>query len=371
MVKQIPSQTNFDQIYDVLKKDSDLWDLFTKKEEYTPKKLDEHGRFPYEFSSHKNVLFPSVSAHLIHHGFHAEYPDHKKFALILTHDVDDVYVTPHHLWYSALYFPRNRNLLSLFNLGKGFVNRKRTPYLNFRKIIEIEKIYGATSSFYFLASPHDIFGWKYTLEDLEGELKYILDRNCEIGFHTGYYSYNDLDRVMTEKKEMERVIGEKVIGARNHVLRFKTPDSWNLLMQAGFRYDSSFGYHDTIGFRNGMCHPFQPFNITTCKKIDILEIPLHVQDWTLFRNMKMNISECWTHIKNLIDSVEKYNGILVLLWHTWTFSLPTSIGGIFGNEWTRLYEKILQYGHEKNAWITNCKELCKYSSKNTLLKKTM
>jgi hypothetical protein len=368
VLKQTSSQNDLLSIYDEIKKDSNLWDLFTKKEEYHPKKLDEHDRFSYKFSNYKNILFPLVSAHLVQSGFHAEYPDNKKFALILTHDVDDVFVTPRHLWLSLLHFPKNRNFRSLFNLNKGFINRNKSPYLNFKKIIDIEKANEATSSFYFLASPNDIFGSKYTLKELEGEMKHIMDNNCEIGFHTGYYSYNDLKTIQTQKKEMEEIIGKKVIGARNHVLRFKTPDSWETLSKAGFQYDTSFGYHDTIGFRNGMCHPFQPFNISTNKKIDILELPLHIQDWTLFYYMKANICECWTYIKNLIDSVEMCNGTAILLWHTWTFSLPTSIGGIFEKEWTRLYEKILHYCREKNAWITNCNELSNYWLANNPLK---
>ena len=124
-----------------------------------------------------------------------------------------------------------------------------------------------------------------------------------------------------------------------------------------------------IGFRNGMCHPFYPYDLQMNKPIDILEIPLNIQDWTISMMMKNNPSEAWIKIKQLIDTVEKFNGVLNILWHNWTFSLPTSIAAIFTKEWTKLYEKILNYASKKNGWITNCKEFYAHYEKNGLSKK--
>jgi hypothetical protein len=41
--------------------DKELWDLFTKKEEYDPILLDKYGRFPYYLSSHRNIFEPEIS----------------------------------------------------------------------------------------------------------------------------------------------------------------------------------------------------------------------------------------------------------------------------------------------------------------------
>ena len=246
---------------------------------------------------------------------------------------------------------------------------KKTPYINFKEIIKIEKNYEAKSSFYFFATSSEISEIKYNLEDLEEEIFYILDEECEVGLHTEYFSFDKPDEIKKEKAKIERLIGKKIIGVRNHDLRFKTPDSWEFLANAGFEYDTSFGYHDMVGFRNGMCHPFQPYNLNKDKKIDILEIPLNIQDWTLFMHMKTGTNEGWRYIKNLIDTTEKYGGVLTILWHNWTFSLPVSYGGIFRKEWTKLYEKILKYCHKKNAWITNGKEICDWYKQNGILKR--
>lgn len=287
---------------------------------------------------------------------------------MLTHDVDDVFVKNRHIFLSIYSLPKNRDPSSFINLLKGKINRKKTPYINFKKIIQIEKKYNAKSSFYFLATPQDIFGNKYNIEELQEEINYIINEDYEIGLHTGYYSFDKQDEINREKKKIESIIGEKISGVRNHVLRFKIPDSWELLAKAGFEYDTSYGYYDMIGFRNGMCHPFQPFNLNKNKKIEILEIPLNIQDMTFLMHMKTDVSDSWRHIKNLIDITEKFNGILTILWHNWTFSLPTSYGGIFKKEWTILYEKILDYSSKKNAWLTTAKDIYDYYNKNSLIR---
>jgi peptidoglycan/xylan/chitin deacetylase (PgdA/CDA1 family) len=313
-------------------------------------------------------LQPSVSEYLIKQGFCAEYPDNKKFAIVLTHDVDDVYITLRQVL-RAIIPSRDRFIFGFKNLLIEKLRERKLSYTNFEKIIQLERKYDATSSFYFLATERDVFGYKYRLEDIQDEIFHILDEKCEVGLHTGYYSFDNIDRIKNEKEKLEKIIEKRIVGARNHVLRFKIPRSWELLANAGFEYDTSFGYHDMIGFRNGMCHPFQPFNLIQNKEIDILEIPLNVIDVTLFSYMNIGAEKSWNLIKNLIDTVEKLNGVLTVLWHNWTFSFPVSYAGMFGKEWTSLYEKILEYCYKKNAWMTSNREICEYYKQNGILKK--
>jgi len=363
------SEDNFYQIYDEIKQKKKLWDLFTGFEEYSPIKLDEHDRFLFKYSKNKNILHPYVSEYLISKDYHIEFPENKTFVLLPTHDIDDISIQNKHILMSFAFFPKSRDIPGIYNILKGKLNEKYSPYNNLKKIVDIEKKYDVTSTYFFLTDPYDIFGKKYTLDEVQDDMQYILNHGSEIGFHTGYFFYEDSDRIKKEKVKLEKSIGEKIIGVRNHGLRFKTPQSWNILAEAGFQYDSSYGFYDMIGFRNGMCHPFYPYDLQMNKQIDILEIPLNIQDWTISMMMKNNPSESWIKIKQLIDTVEKFNGVLNILWHNWTFSLPTSIGAIFTKEWTKLYEKVLNYTSKKNGWITNCKDFYSHYEKNGLSKK--
>jgi peptidoglycan/xylan/chitin deacetylase (PgdA/CDA1 family) len=344
-------------IYADLQKRQDLWNIFTRKEEYNPNRLDRHERFSYSSSNYVDILKPKVSEEIMKKGLKIQYPDNKKFAVCLTHDVDDIYVKILHILKYSLYFPENKELKGLVNLAKGFVNKKKSPYINFKKIIDLEKKYGASSSFYFFANGIDIFGYKYEPDEIKEIMEYLVKQNCEIGLHVGYDSYNNLIKLKDEKKKLEKITKTKIIGSRNHALRFKIPDSWEVLSKAGLCYDTTLGYHDMIGFRNGMCHPFKPYNIKKNKFIDLVEITLNIQDMTLRFHMNLDVTKSWESIKKMIDKVRSLNGVLTILWHNWTYAFPVSYAGMFGESWTKLYEKILRYCNEKDAWMTTCKDL--------------
>lgn len=345
-------------MYEILKQNKELWNLFTRNEEYLPNQLDEHDRFTYTSSNYKKILEPKVSKFLIEKGLKIEYPGGKKFAVCLTHDVDEIYPPPLHMFLSSLYCIKNFNFTELKkqvlwkNKGKEF-----SPYWNFKEIINLERKWNAKSSFYFITAERDIRRFRYHIEDLENELGYIVDNGWEVGLHGGYYAYNNLDEIKKEKKRLEKVLVKKVVGYRNHYLRFKVPDTWRLLADAGFKYDTTFGYANSIGFRNGMCHPFKPFSLDSDKKINILELPLIIMDSALF-NSKNYYNREWDELKKLIDTVEKHNGVLTLLWHSNVFNCP------FREKWFKLYNKILEYSYKKDAWMTSGEDIWKWWIKN-------
>jgi hypothetical protein len=51
--------------------------------------------------------------------------------------------------------------------------------------------------------------------------------------------------------------------------------------------------------------------------------------------------------KMLIDTVEKHNGIITILWHN-TYMVDDKL---------KFYEKILNYCYEKKAWMTSGEEI--------------
>lgn len=74
-----------------MKSRPELWDHFTRKEEYNPEFRDQYDRFPYYLSKTRDIFQPDVSRFLIDSGYKPEYPDGKKFAVCLTHDIDSVF----------------------------------------------------------------------------------------------------------------------------------------------------------------------------------------------------------------------------------------------------------------------------------------
>ena len=332
---------------EILKRNNELWELFAKKEEYNPLFLDTHQRFPSCLSRHRNIFEPAASKFLIENGLKVEYPEDKKFAVCLTHDIDVVNFPKSNLLFGAARSLIQGKIKNAFNISFSNINKKWNPLWNFKEIMALEKKYNAKSSFYFLALNKDDPDFNFKIEDLEHEMANIVDSGWEVGLHGGHETYNNLDELIKEKKNLEKVLGKKVTGFRNHYLKFKVPDTWEILSKSGFKYDTTFGYADCVGFRNGMCHPFKPFNLNTNRPIDILEIPLTIMDATLYNYMKLDIKSAWDITRLLIDTVEKNNGIVTILWHN-TYMIGENL---------RFYENILKYCYEKGAWMTSGNEI--------------
>jgi peptidoglycan/xylan/chitin deacetylase (PgdA/CDA1 family) len=340
-------------MYEILRKDHAMWEYFSQETEYSSTGLGSNARFrPANYAY--DIFEPNVSKYLVQNGFEVEYPDNKKFAICLTHDVDDIYPPLTHTLLSIIPCVKSFNFSDLRNQISWNINyNNKSPYMNFEQIMQLEEKYGAKSSFYFLTAKEDPRRFRYDIEDTENELGLILDKGWEVGLHGGYYSYDEFNKIEVEKNDLVKVLGKEIIGFRNHYLRFKVPDSWELLSKAGFKYDTTIGYNDMIGFRNGMCHPFRPYNLTEKRSIDILEIPLVIMDGALFE-VTNSFEDAWQYTKKLIDVVETYHGVITILWHNYVFNCP------FRRQWKKLYEKILAYGYEKNAWMTSGEEIYKW-----------
>ncbi len=335
------------EMHESIQKDPALWDHFCRKEEYQPSLRDTNNRFPYYASTCRTIFRPVVSEYLVDNGYHAEYPEGKPFAVCLTHDIDMVYVPVLEkgvdVLKQAAHGRFNRSIASLKT-----VHAKKHPYTNFNDIMKLEEQYQAQSSFYFMALDPGDRDYEYSVHDMAGELGEIQDRGWEVGLHGGPEGYCDLPKLIAEKKRLEKVTGKPVTGCRNHFLNFIVPDSWELMKNAGFTYDCSFGYADCAGFRNGMCHPFRPYNLNTGTGIDILEIPLVIMDDSLSgAYMRLDTGTAWDLTRRLIDTVARCHGVVTLLWHNTTLA---------GEERT-FYKKILEYCSAQDAWMTSGEQI--------------
>jgi len=336
-------------MHELLQKDPTVWDLFTRKEEYTPPICDQFERFPFYASSNRNIFEPSVSKYLMNHGYHVEFPEDKPFAVCLTHDIDVIYTPVIQKGIYAMQHLQQRSL-SGFMHSVAQMRSKKLPLWNFNDILALEEQYNAKSSFYFMAENLGERGYLYRIEDCESVLGDIVDHGSEVGLHGGHASYISPEDLKFKKERLEKILKKKVIGYRNHLLLFKVPETWEYLHEVGFKYDTTLGYTDCIGFRNGMCHPYKPFNLKTSKAIEILEIPLTIMDCTFDLYMRIDTRRAWEISKKLIDTVAQYKGVLTLSWHNTYF---------FGDQ-RKLYDKILKYCAEKNAWMTSGEEISKW-----------
>jgi peptidoglycan/xylan/chitin deacetylase (PgdA/CDA1 family) len=254
------------------------------------------------------------------------------------------------------------------------VTRGNTPAMSPRKHqgifaawLALEALYGFKSTFFFLPERVSLFhpfdgplyryldrvefeGHRLTVAELMREIE---SRGWEVGLHGSFLSYDDAEELKRQKEQVEQALKKEIVSIRQHYLHFdrlKTPKAQS---QAGFSYDSTFGSNRIIGFRNGLALPFYFYDFAAEAPLNLLEIPLHIQDGALFRDDNLSLPPplALRRVRELIDKVEAVNGVITLLWH------PNVAEQHFYPGWFWVYEELLKYLSVKDVWVTSVREI--------------
>ena len=137
-------------MHDLLRRDPQIWDLFTRKEEYDNPLRDQYDRFPYYASKDRGIFKPKASQYLAEHGYSVQYPDDAPFAVCLTHDIDVTYQSVRSKGISALRALKNGKPSSAVQ-SISRMRSKKLPLCNFAEIMDIEEKFEAKSTFFFMA----------------------------------------------------------------------------------------------------------------------------------------------------------------------------------------------------------------------------
>lgn len=305
------------------------------------------------------------------------WPDGKPFAVCLTHDVDAVSL------YSLKQSIRSRRsqllrsdsapwkVRSLVGIGidiamLGIYAGQRDPLHCYERWLTAEKQCNAHSTFFFWPGLSSVTKRHHTDCTYElydsivfdrqrctvSEMIREMDRNgWEIGLHPSWYSFDDADELKRQKQALENAVGHEIVSIRQHFLHYDIRVTPAVHAAAGFRYDSTLGFNDNIGFRFGTSYPWHLYNLKSDKELSIMEIPLIIQDGAMLipdKGMRLDEETAFKYIEQITEAVEKVGGVLTLLWH------PNHIVKV---NWWRLYLKILAYLKSKNALFGSIREI--------------
>lgn len=337
----------------------ELFDLYSNAVEYDNRWPDMHGRPRYYGSGNGRILEPVLSRNIYSAGFRPHYPGGKKFAVCVSHDIDHLFLAQSsstRLAGAAKAIARGR-LVKGAGLLTGRSGKKIHEEYDLRRLVDINMRHDIRSSYYFLALQRNDQDFNYALEDIGDQLRAVSDAGNEIGLHGGHTAFNDAASLRAEKERLESCLGRKLEGYRNHYLKFELPTTWNNLQQQGFVYDTTLGYADCIGFRNGMCYPFHPYDLRTGRFLEIVELPLVVMDATLFFYMKLDYTVAFRMIVDLVEKAAECQGVFTLLWHN-NF-LTAGVG--------EFYVRVLEFLRSKDPWFTTSLDLVRWWKEQGLL----
>ncbi len=266
-------------------------------------------------------------------------PAGNRFIVCLTHDVDHPCVRYHkfdHTMFGFLYratvgsvlkFCRGRRSLrqvatnwkAALSLPLVFAGLAKDFWNQLDRYLELES--DLASTFFVISTKGDAGvdshgrrsakrASRYALADIADDLKRLLSANREIAVH-GIDAWRDSAKGRDERERIQEITGAVEIGVRMHWLYFNSQASLTL-EKAGFSYDSTAGYNETIGYRAGTAQVFKHPNVD-----HLLELPLHIMDTALFYPSYMNLSDkqAGAAMLPLIENATRFGGVLTVNWH--------------------------------------------------------
>jgi peptidoglycan/xylan/chitin deacetylase (PgdA/CDA1 family) len=325
---------------------------------------DRHGRF-FAFSSSLDPLDPPLDRLRRELGLPAPEYRNARFAVALTHDVDvpwkwtriGMLGAAARLKGHALGGRVRPALHEARGLARVPLHRLRgsDPNWRFTEIVEEERVHGARSTFFVMAGHgHRADGAAPESYDrLRPRLvETLVGTGAEVGLHGSYLAAEDLDRLARERALLAQLDGP-LVGHRYHYLRVDPHRNLAPLVEIGFRYDTSLGFPDALGFRAGIAHPFRPWDIEHDRPADLVEVPLAVMDATLAeeRYEALSAAAAKPRIFALLDWAAEHGGGFSILWHPERFDGPSARG------WDRLYFNVIDAVRERGGVCMSAGEL--------------
>ncbi|WP_299759613.1 hypothetical protein [uncultured Pontibacter sp.] len=305
----------------------------------------------YYFEMLREVLEKVYGANLQH-----DHWGNNGMATCLTCNVDRLHSAWHVAGKQLLYHAK------AFDLTKVLLQKAvgKDAWFNLPEVMATAEKYGAKTTFFFLPSNQRYNGHPNADHDLT-KLKYqnlmqkISDRRHEVALQGSFGTANDLVQLKSDRGKL----AQQAQGNRFHYLCFQPETTPQVLQQSNLAYDSTLGFSEHIGFRNSYCHPFYPFDFKNRKAHTYLELPLMLMDASLYdvNFMHLKPKEALEKIQPMLEEVQKFRGLLTILWHNENYSKYNEHPVPKGEpSWREVLETILQQLKAAGSEFYTCAE---------------
>jgi hypothetical protein len=300
-------------------------------------------------------------------------PDGYDFVCCLTHDVDFFGIRRHKFDRTLAGFVARasigtvidvarsrrsiteavRNWTALLSLPLVFMGLRADIWNPFEDYSRIEK--GRRSTFFLVPfkdrpgiAPNGTVirarAVRYQASEIRDEARKIAADGNELAVH-GLDAWCDADAGRSEMNELLSLTGDTTAGVRMHWLYFSA-GSPERLEAAGFDYDSTCGYNESIGYKAGTS---QVFRLPGTQKL--MELPLSIMDSALFYSSRMGLTrpKAAQMCRQIVANARCYGGTLVINWHDRSVA-PERL-------WGRFYQDLLEeVGAGNRAWFATAGE---------------
>jgi len=179
----------------------------------------------------------------------------------------------------------------------------------------------------------------YQMSEISEQASDVMASGHELAVH-GIDAWRDADAGRAELTELTAITGGHTGGVRMHWLYFDG-DSAARLEEAGYTYDSTWGYNDAVGYRAGTSQVFRPSGTE-----QLLELPMSIMDSAMFYPNRMGLTdaEASESCHAIAENARRFGGTIVVNWHDRSLA-PERL-------WGRCYHELLsEIAKDDRAWF--------------------
>jgi hypothetical protein len=254
--------------------------------------------------------------------------------ILLTHDVDAVSKTlPIRFKQTAFHFYNAAKLIYKWNFSSGLKKAGKglrflfssDDYWCFETIMEMEKQADKRSCFNFSGGSwkhnrslkEKLFDPSYDVRSprLKETIQKLQSEGWTIGLHPSFLAWEDSNLIKAEKRQLEKATKSKVSTCRQHWLRFSWQKTWQAQQDAGVRLDTTLGFNDRPGFRNGAALRFHPQVESSCSPMAMEVIPMVLMDSHFYDYQDMSPDERKQKIDHWLNEIKFVRGQVSIIWH--------------------------------------------------------
>lgn len=226
------------------------------------------------------------------------------------------------------------------NISAVLSQKTRDSYDTYQYLLEKSKALAIKPHVFFQVGGNTAFDriGDYDQASLEQLIRQLI-KYWQPGLHPGYTSveHTGEDLLTVEKKLLEKLSSAEIHDSRQHFVRLRMPQTYELLIKAGIRNDFSCGFADVSGFRAGTAYSFPWYNLSKEATTDLTLHPFVFMDVTMRQYEQLTVASA----KNKIDAAWRElnitGGRLCFVWHNSSFCAEDGWA-----DWKIVFEHFLQ-----------------------------
>jgi hypothetical protein len=255
----------------------------------------------------------------------APWPDGRRWAVGLTHDLDIVEYWPVFTAHRIVELLRKGDLgLATRVLAAAAQSVARDPvWLGVQEILAVERILDVRSTWFVLCGSPTLATWRagditYRADGPKAAriLRAIAAGMHEVALHGSFETVENPASFQAQRATLQAMTDGAVAGVRQHYVRMRPGETQRWMAQAGFTYDATFGFPDRNGFRLGVADVVPCWDAAAEQVPGLEEVPFTWMDRAQSKYQGVEDPTAWIdEALRLADACRAAEGVWVGVWH--------------------------------------------------------